>query len=145
MELTSPSFKANEPIPDGYTFHGIGASPPLRISGVPDGVNSLALIMHDPDAPNGDFIHWIVWNISATATILTAGHVPHGALQGLNDYGKHGYGVPAPPSGTHRYVFDLYALNSELDLPQATSAAQLLEAIKGHEVTTAQLVGTVTH
>ncbi len=144
MELTSPSFAAGQPIPDAYTFKGIGASPPLRISGVPDGTASLALVVHDPDAPNGDFVHWVVWNISATAAIITAGHVPHGALQGVNDYGRHGYGVPHPPSGTHRYVFDLYALNSELDLPLTTSAAQLLQAIEGHEVATAQLVGTVS-
>jgi len=119
-------------------------SPPLAIANAPAGTQSLALIMHDPDAPHGDFIHWVLWNISGSATLLPENHLPAGALQGKNDFDTIGYGPPAPPSGTHRYVFDLYALNMQLPLPAGATADQLRMIMEDHIVGTAQLVGTVS-
>jgi Raf kinase inhibitor-like YbhB/YbcL family protein len=144
MELSSPAFGANQPIPENHTHHGAGVSPPLMIGGVPTGTQSLALIVHDPDAPNGDFIHWTIWNISASAGVLPENHIPSGALQGANDFGAMGYGAPAPPSGTHHYLFDLYALNIELALPAGARPVALQAAMEGHVLAQAQLVGTVS-
>lgn len=144
MELSSPAFGHNQPIPAYHTSKGEGISPPLMINNVPPNTGSLALVMHDPDAPNGDFVHWTVWNISATAGVLPKNHLPAGALQGTNGYGKVGYGQPAPPSGTHRYIFDVYALNIQLDLPSGASLSELQAAMDGHIVTQAQLIGTVS-
>ncbi|HKU18591.1 MAG TPA: YbhB/YbcL family Raf kinase inhibitor-like protein [Candidatus Saccharimonadales bacterium] len=144
MELSSPAFGANQPIPANHTVKGAGVTPPLMITNVPDGTASLAIIVHDPDAPSGDFTHWIIWNISATASVLPENHIPTGAIEGVNDFGKQGYGAPAPPSGTHRYMFDVYALNIELPLKPGASLRELQAAMEGHILTQAQLVGTVT-
>jgi Raf kinase inhibitor-like YbhB/YbcL family protein len=144
MDLTSPAFGQDQPIPAYHTNKGSGISPPLMISNVPPGTASLALVMHDPDAPRGDFLHWSVWNMTATASVIPENRVPTGAQQGTNGYGKIGYGQPAPPSGTHHYVFDLYALNIQLDLPAGASLKQLQDAMDGHVVTQAKLVGTVS-
>jgi Raf kinase inhibitor-like YbhB/YbcL family protein len=143
MELSSPAFGQNQPIPADHTSQGVGSSPPLMISNVPPGTGSLALIMHDPDAPKGDFTHWTVWNMSATASVIPENRIPTGALQGTNGYGKVGYGQPAPPSGIHHYVLDLYALNIQLDLPAGASLKDLQAAMDGHIITQAQLIGTV--
>lgn len=113
------------------------------VSNVPPGTASLALVMHDPDAPNGDFLHWTVWNMTATASVIPENRVPSGALQGTNGYGKIGYGQPAPPSGTHHYLFDLYALNVQLDLPAGASLKQLQQAMDGHIAAQTQLIGIV--
>lgn len=142
MELTSPAFKDGNPLPDAYTFRGAGMSPPLNINGVPQGAQSLVLIMHDPDAPSGDFTHWTVWNISATTTVIKEGMVPTGAIQGLNDANTVGYTPPAPPSGTHRYIFEVYALNRELNLEAGAHAYALTALLQEHTLGSAQLIGT---
>lgn len=144
MELTSPAFHTDQPIPRTHTHKGAGTAPPLMIGNIPPGAQSLALIVHDPDAPSGDFTHWLLWNISATASVIPEGRVPTGATQGLNDFGHVGWGAPAPPSGTHRYIFDLYALNVELSLKDGASAQALHDAMAGHIVDQAQLIGTVS-
>lgn len=144
MELTSPAFNPNEPIPANHTRKGAGTAPPLMISSIPAGTQSLALVVHDPDAPSGDFTHWTLWNLSATASVLPEGRIPAGALQGKNDFGQVGYGPPAPPLGTHHYLFDLYALNTQLPLDAGAPLADLLAAMEGHIVAQAQLVGTVS-
>jgi Raf kinase inhibitor-like YbhB/YbcL family protein len=143
MELSSPAFGANQPIPDAYTARGTAFSPPLAISNIPAGTQSLLLIVHDPDAPGGDFTHWTLWNISATATLLPENHTPSGSIQGLNDFGNIGYGAPAPPSGTHHYVFDLYALNTQLSLPAGASRTELEQSMEGHTIAQTQLIGIV--
>lgn len=114
------------------------------ISNTPPGAESLALVVHDPDAPKGDFTHWIIWNLSATASVLPEDHIPAGALQGLNDFGQIGYGPPAPPTGVHRYVFDLYALNAQLPLEAGADLAALQKAMEGHILAQTQLIGTVS-
>jgi Raf kinase inhibitor-like YbhB/YbcL family protein len=144
MELTSPVFADNTPLPDTYTCKGAGISPPLNISGIPDGTQSLALVVHDPDAPSGDFTHWIVWNISATTTVIKENAIPSGAIQGLNDFKKTGYGAPCPPSGTHHYVFEVYALNRQLSLEPGAHAYALTAMLEQHTVAKAQLTGLVS-
>ena len=144
MQLSSPAFGDNQPIPDTYTVKGDGISPPLVIAGVPNDAKSLALVMHDPDAPIGDFLHWTVWNIPPTTTAWAEGSVPEGATEGQTDYGQVGYGQPAPPSGTHRYTFELYALSAPLQLPAGAGRAELMSAIQDHTIATCQLIGVVS-
>lgn len=143
MQLTSNSFSHQTTIPDEHTCKGANTSPELLISDVPARTVSLALIMHDPDAPNGDFLHWTIWNIPAKATVIPAGNVPAGSVQGMTDFGVVGYGGPCPPSGTHRYVFELFALDSQLELPEGAARADLQAALQGHILDSAQLIGVV--
>ncbi|MDA8382716.1 MAG: YbhB/YbcL family Raf kinase inhibitor-like protein [Betaproteobacteria bacterium] len=145
LTLTSPSFRSGEPIPKPYTCDGADGSPPLAWTGTPADTKAFALVVEDPDAPGGTWVHWVLYNIPAHAHALEA-DVPHGAAlpdgarQGLNSWRKTGYGGPCPPSGTHRYWFHLYALDSPLDL-KAPTKAQLLDAMKGHILGKAELMG----
>ncbi len=148
LTLTSPSFADGNPIPTKHTGDGQDVSPPLRWSGVPDGVRSFALICDDPDAPVGTWVHWVVFNLPATLTELPenvppAEHVAGGAKQGRNDFGHPGYGGPAPPPGKpHRYFFKLYALECEVGLRPGATKADLLKAMQGHVLAEGQLMGT---
>jgi len=141
MTLKSPAFGPNEAIPRKYTGDGEDTSPPLSWSGAPAEAKQLALIVDDPDAPAKTWVHWVVWNIRAETKEIPAGSVPPGALQGRNDFGRPGWGGPCPPSGTHRYFFKLYALDALLPLPSGASKAQLEEAMKGHVLEKAELIG----
>ncbi len=146
MLLTSPAFQSNSTLPNDYTCKGRAVSPPLMISQVPDGARSLVLIAHDPDAIGGrDFLHWSVWNIPPSTAAIEEGALPAGATQGTNDYPTQNYGPACPPagSGLHHYIFDLYALDTVLDLPAGASRQELESAMGGHTLATAQLVGTV--
>jgi len=146
FKLTSPAFADGQMIPSKYTADGDNVSPPLAWEGLPPGTQSLALICDDPDAPVGTWVHWLMWNIPATPPSLRE-HVPpqkqlpNGSRQGVNDFGRIGYGGPAPPSGTHRYYFRLYALDTVLDLPAGASRGQLEKAMKGHILGQTQLMG----
>src|SRR5215831_18328396 len=128
MELTSTAFGANQPIPGARTAKGAGTRPPLTIKNVPPAAQSIALIMHDPDAPGGDFVHWLIWNLPPITSTFGAHDQPNGARQGKNDFGQIGYGPPAPPSDIHRYVFDLYAVDTELPLAAGATRDALLAA-----------------
>ena len=119
MELTSPDFVTGGPIPKRFTCDDVNHSPGLRISGVPKAAKSLVLIMDDPDAPGGTFNHWLIWGLSPDLKEIVTNSVPNGAVQGLNDFKKNGYGGPCPPSGEHRYYFRLYAA----DIPVNSSAS----------------------
>jgi Raf kinase inhibitor-like YbhB/YbcL family protein len=150
MKLSSSAFKPNGSIPSKYTCEGNDTSPPLEWSGAPDGTKSFALIVDDPDAPDPAkpqrvYVHWVVYNIAAETTRLAdnaaAIGLPHGALQGKNDWGKQTYGGPCPPIGRHRYFFKLYALDTQLSLSNPTKA-QLEKAIQGHVLANAELIGT---
>ncbi len=110
MQITSSAFKDREAIPMNYTADGEDISPPLSIRDVPEGTKSLALIVDDPDAPMGTWDHWIVFNIPSDTREIAEGSAPEG-IRGMNDFGKLEYGGPAPPSGTHRYKFKIYALD----------------------------------
>jgi len=146
MVLTSPVFQEGGRIPSGYTCDGIGISPPLAWSGAPEGTKSVALIIDDPDAPRGIFTHWVIFNIPATDNRLSenvppSGILSNGATQGSNSGGRIGYTSPCPPSGTHHYVFHLYALDTRLNLQAGATKQDLLIAIAGHILAEAQLTG----
>lgn len=119
MSLSSSAFEADGAIPQRYTCQGENRSPPLSWSGVPAGARSLALVLYDPDAPSGTWVHWVVYNLPADGDGLPAGAsggLPGGANEGLNSWNEAQYGGPCPPSGQHRYVFTLYALDARLDV-----------------------------
>jgi hypothetical protein len=141
MDLTCQAFPNNGMIPSEYTCDGADGNPPLSIRNVPEKSRSLALIVDDPDAPRGTWVHWVVWNIGPDTTEIPANSVPGGALQGTNDFGKRNYGGPCPPSGTHRYFFKLYALDNSVALNAGATKAQLEEAMKGHLLEKAELIG----
>lgn len=144
FQLASPAFDLGGAIPERYTCKGDNMSPPLELVGTPDKARSLALMLHDPDAPSGEFVHWIVWNIHPDITSIAEGRLPMGALQGRNDFGDVGYGGPCPPSGTHHYKFEVYALDSELDLPSGTGHREVMDMITAHAIGKTELVGIVS-
>ena len=144
MIITSPAFEEGASIPRKFTCKGGNMNPELLIQHVPGGAKSLALILHDPDAPaEGGFTHWVVWNIKPGTTLIKEESVPPGASEGRNDTGENAYFGPCPPSGTHRYYFHLYALDAELDLPDETDGNALKRAMEGHIIEQAELMGLV--
>ena len=149
MELKSPAFSEGEAIPQQYTCDGKDVSPPLAWTDVPPGTKSLALICDDPDAPAGDWVHWVLFDAPPAASALPEGVPPQPEIAGLgcqgrNDFRKTGYGGPCPPRGTHRYVFTLYALDRTLGLGADATKAKLLEAARGHVLAEARLTGKYT-
>lgn len=144
LRLVSPAFNDGAKIPDEYTCKGKNISPPLSIAGVPDSAKSLVLIMHDPDAVNGDFTHWLVWDIPAKEKAMTSGDVPIGSIQGVNGSGKNGYMGPCPPkgTGTHNYTFDLYALDTTLSLKSDSGRTDIEKALEAHVIGQTSLTGT---
>src|SRR6266404_6311934 len=141
MKITSPAFQEGGTIPEKFSKNGQNVSPELRIEGVPPEAKNLALIVDDPDAPVGLFTHWIVWNIDSKTTQIAEGSAPGAAVQGKNDFGEIGYGGPQPPSGTHRYYFKIFALNSTLDLKSGAKRKEVDAAMKGHIIAQGQLMG----
>ena len=148
MQLTSSAFKEGEAIPKDFTGDGKNISPPLQWSGQPDNAKSFALIGDDPDAPRGTWVHWVLFNVPVAVHELPQGVPPEkvvldSARQGTNDFGKIGYGGPAPPKGpAHHYHFKLYALDTVLELKEGATKKQLLEAMKGHVLAEGKLIGT---
>ncbi len=142
LSISSPAFEQGRPIPPQFTADGDDVSPELTITGVPDGAASLALIMDDPDAPMGTWVHWVVWNIPADTATIEEGSEPGSSTGGRNSWGRTGYGGPAPPSGTHRYFFKLFALDTVLDLSSTADKAALERAMEGQVVSAAELMGT---
>ena len=140
MQLSSSAFGNQASIPSKYTCDGANISPPLRIESLPENTKSLAIIAHDPDAPGGDFIHWVVWNIEPNVKEIPENSIASPSVEGVTSFGSVGYGGPCPPSGNHRYVFTLYALDRMLDLDTADKT-QLKTAMDGHILETAQLIG----
>ncbi len=141
MKLNSLAFVDNGAIPAHYTCDGKDTNPPLRIENVPGAARSLALIVDDPDAPVGMWVHWVVWNIDPKSREIGENSVPVGAAQGKNDWRRNSYGGPCPPSGAHRYFFKLYALDTTLNLGAGTTKVDLEKAMKGHVLAQAQLIG----
>ena len=147
FQLTSSAFTQGNSIPPVYTCTGRNISPPLAWSDPPAGTQSFALILDDPDAPGGTFTHWVLYNLPASTLSLAenvpaTAQLPDGSLQGKNSFGKSGYGGPCPPSGTHRYFFKLYSLDSWLGLPSGASVSQLQQAMQGHILAGIELMGT---
>ncbi len=146
MQLTSPAFTENGVIPAKFTCDSQDVSPALAWRDVPEGVRSFTLICDDPDAPVGVWVHWVVYNIPANILKLEENiqrdkEFPGGMRQGSNDWNRIGYGGPCPPGGTHRYYFKLYALDATLNLQPGATKAEVLQAMKGHLLTEAQLMG----
>lgn len=140
IRITSSAFHEGGSIPPKFTCDGGNTSPSLQISGVPLEAKSIALVVDDPDAPGGLFTHWVVWNISSQTTGIAEGSAAQG-VQGTNDFGRSGYGAPCPPSGSHRYVFKIFALDKQLDLPSSAKRGQLDAAMKGHVIAQGELMG----
>ena len=139
LKLTSSAFSDGNPIPRECGYKNGNKEPPLTISGKPEGTKSLVLIMDDPDAMAAVgkvWVHWVAWNIDPTKTELEK------STEGMTDFGEVGYGGPAPPDKTHTYVFKLYALDSELDLPDKSTKADVEKAMEGHIIEQTQLTGT---
>jgi Raf kinase inhibitor-like YbhB/YbcL family protein len=145
FRVSSPAFEAGGAIPALYSRRDGNQSPPLAFANLPAGAKSLALVMDDPDAPSGDWIHWIVANIPPNAAQLPAGKLPPGAVVGANSWGAARYDGPQPPSGTHRYVIRAYALDARLPLEPGFAFASLETALRGHILAQAQIEGTFTH
>ncbi|OGY46278.1 MAG: phosphatidylethanolamine-binding protein [Candidatus Buchananbacteria bacterium RIFCSPHIGHO2_01_FULL_46_12] len=141
MKLVSSVFKNNGLIPPKYTCDGDDISPPLEISEVPAQAKSLALICDDPDAPAGNWIHWVIWNIDPETTEIMENSAPAKGIEGITSFGKAGWGGPCPPGGTHRYIFYLYALDTVLDLSKKTDAAGLKTAMAGQILAQLELTG----
>jgi len=146
IKITSSAFQDGGLIPAKYTCDGADVSPPLQWDTVPEGTKSIALICDDPDAPMGTFVHWVLFNLPAETRQLAEKvppdkTLPSGARQGTSDFGRVGYGGPCPPSGTHRYFFKIYALDTKLDLPAGARKGDLLKAMQGHILGQGQIIG----
>jgi len=141
MIISSPAFRDKEKMPSKYSCDGENISPPLEIVEVPEAAKSLVLIVDDPDAPMGIWIHWLVWNINPAITKIGENSLPPGAKEGITSFGRPDYGGPCPPSGIHRYFFKLYALDKMLELDQSAKKEALEQAMKGHILAQAELIG----
>jgi len=141
MKITSPAFSNNQPIPVKYTCDGADVNPPLTFENVPEGTQSLALIVDDPDASMGTWVHWLVFNISPQEKGVDEDSLPQDAIEGTTDFGDPTYGGPCPPSGTHRYFFKLYAVDTKIGLTESTNKEELLDYIEGHILGYSELVG----
>lgn len=146
FQMTSAAFAQGGVIPRQYTCDGQDISPPLQWAEPPTGRRSFALIGDDPDAPAGTWVHWVLYNLPASARSLpealpATAELPDGSRHGQNSWRRLDYGGPCPPSGTHRYFFRLYALNSVLDIKSGANKQQLLKAMEGHILGQAELMG----
>ena len=151
LSLSSPVFTHNGPIPKLYTCQGKDISPAINWTGLPSGTKSVVLIVDDPDAPDPaapkrTWVHWVLYNIAPSASGLpeavNATGLPSGTRQGRNDWDRTGYGGPCPPIGRHRYFHKLYALDIVLQDLKQPNKATVLEAIEGHVIESAELIGT---
>jgi len=147
MEIMSAAFEDGGEIPEKYTCDSEDVSPPLEWTEVPEDTKTLALICDDPDAPMGTWVHWVVFDIPGDTAKLPERIPPerkleNGAIQGMNDFNKIGYGGPCPPSGTHRYFFKIYALDTKLDLPSGATKNHVMLSMEGHVLDEAHLMGT---
>ncbi|MHC4111975.1 MAG: YbhB/YbcL family Raf kinase inhibitor-like protein [Planctomycetota bacterium] len=144
--ITSSAFEEGGLIPPKYTCDDDDISPPFQWDAVPEGTKSIALISDDPDTPMGTWVHWVMFNLPADTRELQENIpkdeiLPNGTRQGISDFQRIGYGGPCPPSGTHRYFFKIYALDTELDLAAGAAKSDLLNAMEGHILAEGQLMG----
>jgi Raf kinase inhibitor-like YbhB/YbcL family protein len=149
LHVTSSAFRSWTEIPPTYTCVGDDLSPPLSWSGTPPKARSTAVVVTDPDAPQGTYVHWVLGNLPSDVSALSPGipaesQGPAGSTQGTNSSGKVGYTPPCPPSGTHHYQFTVYAVDKQLDLDSSATRDDLVKAMAGHIVGRGQLVGLVT-
>ncbi|MFC1599945.1 YbhB/YbcL family Raf kinase inhibitor-like protein [Patescibacteria group bacterium] len=140
MKISSSAFESEGLIPEKYTCDGVNVNPPLLIEEVPEGTKTLALIVDDPDAPVGIWVHWLVWNIPPDTTEIQENSKPSGT-EGTTSFGTVGYGGPCPPSGTHRYLFKVFALDTEIDLDSKGDKASLESRMEGHIIDKVMYMG----
>ncbi len=140
MKLESNGFEKGQPIPSQFTCDGQNLNPELHWSQQPEETKSFALSLRDPDAPSGDFVHWLICNIPAQTTSIEQDSVPENSLQVENDFGKKAYGGPCPPSGRHRYFFQAYALDAETISPN--SKKEFFQMVEEHKIAETELMGT---
>lgn len=146
MKITSSAFENNSIIPRKYTCDGENVNPPLEVSGVPAEARSLVLIVHDPDAPvTGGWTHWTMFNLDPHLTQIAENSVPDSGIQAMTSFRRAGYGGPCPPIGAHHYQFQLYALDTKLELDNIATKADIEEEIRGHIRDEAVLVGRYAH
>jgi Raf kinase inhibitor-like YbhB/YbcL family protein len=141
LTVTSAAFAEGAAIASKYTCDGGDVNPPLAIGATPANTRSLALIMDDPDAPVGTWVHWVAWDIPPQTREIPENGIPAGSQQGRNSWKRNDYGGPCPPSGTHRYYFKLYALDTTLALAPSATKADLERAMQGHVLAAGQLMG----
>lgn len=141
MKITSPAFESNQTIPSKYTCDGENINPPLQFKDIPGNTKSLALIVDDPDAPIGNFVHWVVFNIPPSITEVQENSDITNGVYGANGTGKTGFIGACPPNGQHRYFFKLYALDTMLDLQERANKQEVESAMKGHVISSSELVG----
>ena len=141
MRIESDIFVNNEEIPSKYSCDGEGLQPPLRVFDAPKNTKSLALIVDDPDAPGGDFVHWVIWNIDPKVSVIENNKPSPEALEGHTSLNKSGWVPPCPPSGVHHYHFKLYALDKTLSIPESSAKMDLIRAMNGHIIENTTLVG----
>ena len=141
MKINSPVFNNGKSIPEQFTCDGKDINPQLVFSDVPANTKGLALIMDDPDSPTGTWTHWLLWNISPNTKERGEGKIPRGAVQGKTNFGAAAYGGPCPGKGNHRYFFKLYALDVMLTIPAGSGKDILVEAMKGHILSEAEMYG----
>jgi len=141
MEIKSSAFTNGDRIPAKYTCDGEDINPELSFSSIPEDARSLALIFDDPDAPAGTWLHWAIWNISSETHILPEGYGLTDETEGITSFGNVGYGGPCPGSGEHRYFFYLFALDTKIDIPSGASREKLEQAMGGHIIEEAKLMG----
>lgn len=134
-------FEHNGNIPSKYTCDGDDKAPILNILDVPKDAKELVLIVDDPDAPMGLWVHWILYNISPDVEVIDNDNLPSGVKQGMTNFGRLGWGGPCPPDGMHRYFFKLYALDTSLNLKEGLNKKELEEKIKNHIIEKTELIG----
>ncbi len=147
LEVRSSAFGEGSSIPSDFTCDGADMSPSIAWSGVPSKAQSLAVIVDDPDAPSGNWVHWLLYDLSPALTRLPAGIpvasvIPDGGFQGRSDFGKAGYSGPCPPEGTHRYFFKVFAIDRILHLEPGVTKKEFLAAMQGHIVAEGSMMGT---
>lgn len=140
MKITSPAFQDNILFPKKYACDGSNINPPIFINNIPQNSKSLALVLRDPDAPSGNFIHWLVWNINPDTTEIKENSIPIGSVQGSTGRGKPGYVGPCPPSGFHRYFLKIYSLDTILDLPSSANISDFEKSIQGHIIDQSEIM-----
>ena len=147
LEIQSSSFSDGQEIPKKFGYKHGNTSPQISISQIPEGTQSLAMIMDDPDAQAAVgkvWVHWVVWNIDPKNQEFAEGSSPSGITQGKNDFGELGYGGPAPPDKQHTYIFKVFALDKILELPEGSIKSQLEDSMKNHVIAEGTLKGTYT-
>jgi hypothetical protein len=141
MRITSPAFEHNTRIPSKYTCDGANINPPLEFADVPKNAVSLVLIVDDPDAPAGTWVHWTLWNMQPGRIEILEDNDPVEATEGVTSFGNTGYGGPCPPANEHRYFFKLYALDCELDLDEKSEIEYLEKVMEGRVIEKCELIG----